>query len=134
MRGLIIFISAVLLVSLVIGKSGVIRVVPYTAMEGPLKVEKTRIEWHFEKLNFVKALTQRRSKFSPAKAKSLFPQIKKKKKPTRKLTHRLVLTNGAILEGSVVQTNAKGVLFGIEDGEIFFRHDEITSLEEKNQP
>lgn len=123
MRGLLIFISCVLLLYFVVEKSGVIRLVPYAAKEGPLQVEKTRLEWHPEKLSlFWKELFQKRRAFSPKKTST-----SKKEKPT----HRLHLKNGAVLTGNIVEQNQEGIVFRSEGVDIFFHKNEISSLEKK---
>ena len=50
MKGLIIIISCVLLVFLILEKSGALVTVSYKTREGVIQVEHTRWEWHPEKI------------------------------------------------------------------------------------
>ena len=51
MKGLVIFISILLLSLLILEKSGALHAGSYTVVEGTIRVEKTRVEWHPEKIS-----------------------------------------------------------------------------------
>jgi len=130
MRGLIIVISCIILVFVVLDKSGAFRVTSYTVTERTLKVEKTRFEWHPEKLTFYFKTFSKKWRERFFKKGSSSPEVRKvKKKGERAAPSRLVLKSGAILKGRVIQKNKEGVLFESEGGEVFFSRDEIVLLE-----
>ena len=125
MRTVIVVASCIILLFFLLEKSGALLAVHYTVLEGPIKIAKTRWEWHPEKLtSFLKRLPQKWHNRFLKKGTS----ITAKAKP-QKPTHRLVLKNGTLLRGNVVLNSEKGVLFYSEGGEVFFDRDEISSLE-----
>ena len=129
MKGLVIFISFVLLILLVLEKSGALITSTYTEREGIINVEKTRLEWHPEKLSpYFNTLPQKTKKILRFLLGKKSSHKEKKKVKAKEWDQQLVLKNGAVLAGKVVEKNEKGILFQTAEGQIFFRSDEITSL------
>ncbi|MBI4436908.1 MAG: hypothetical protein HY590_05835 [Candidatus Omnitrophica bacterium] len=129
MKLLVIFVSVVLLVLLVLERSEVLTTSTYTEREGIIQVEKTRLEWHPEKLSpYLKKLPQKAKKVLRLMLGIKSAPKEKKKAKVKGPAQQLILKNGAMLTGKVVEKNDKGILFQTEEGQIFFRSDEIASL------
>ena len=128
MKGLVIVISCVILVFLALDKSGAFRITTYTVTEGTLKIDKTRFEWHPEKLTVYLKTFSKKWREPLLKEESNSQKVKKTEKP---IPSRLILKNGVVLKGYVIQKSEQGVLFQSEGGEVFFNRNEIASLETK---
>ena len=128
MRGILIFLSSLFLIFWILEKSGTLAMVPYTTREGTIQVQKSRIEWHPEKipLFFQKLFPKTGSGLSRTRSEGS-SKTKKAKGPFQKL----ILKNGALLQGKVTQKTDEGIVFETEEGKIFFRQDEVASLTEK---
>ncbi len=128
MKGFLVILSCIILVFIVLEKSGAFFVGSKTALEGAVKVEKTSWEWHPEKVGpYLKSVSDKwLGRFSKPT-----PAVPQKKRKIQKPTHRLLLKNGTTISGGVVRQDNQGILFRSEEGEIFFHHDEILSIEEK---
>ncbi len=129
MKSLVAFISLILLVLFVFEKSGALTSVSYTVREGVIKVQRTRLEWHPEKLmpffrNTVATLKITYLRLTQKKTRGESEKKGKLHGPQQ----ILVLTNGGILRGHVARETEEGIFFETEDGELFFRKDEIGSL------
>ena len=132
MKATIIFMSCILLLLLVFEKSGAFVTVSYQAIEGGIKVDKTRWEWHPERI-FPYLHTFFQKKSGPLSKKQALPskKIRNKGAKQEKPPYRLSLKNGAVLKGNVLREDEEGVLFQLEDGEIYFQRTEISSLEKE---
>lgn len=128
MKGFLVILSCIILVFIVLERSGAFFVGSKMALEGGVKVEKTIWEWHPEKVGpYLKSVSDKwlGPFFKPA------PTAPQKKRKIQKATHRLLLKNGTAISGGVVRQDQQGILFRSEEGEIFFHRDEILSVEEK---
>jgi len=129
MKGLVIFISIVLLILLVLEKSGALITSTYTEREGVINVEKTRLGWHPEKLSpYFNTISQKTKKLLRLLLGKKNSHKEKKKEKVKELDQQLILKNGAVLTGKVIEKSEKGILFKTAEGQIFFRSDEIASL------
>ncbi len=126
MKSFIVILSCIILVFIVLEKSGAFVVGSAMTKNGVIKVEKTTWEWHPEKIEpyLKESYYQWVGRFFKTTVSPL-----KKAKHLEKPTHRLVLQNGTVILGSVVRKDANGVLFRSEGGEVFFNHTEILSIE-----
>ncbi len=132
MRGLVVLISSILLLFFLLDKSGAFRMVPYNVREGTYTVEKTRPEWHPERIQpYLKRLYLEWVEQPIQKGIAFFNKDTPFGKTSGKTSHRLVLKDGLVLKGQLISRDEKGILFESDGGRIFFEHDEIISLEKE---
>lgn len=87
MKAIILWISLILLVYAVLEKSGTLRLLPVKTKEGTIEVEKTRLEWHPERLvPYLKQLYQ----------KGCAPVLKKGREWLRGLRSERVVSGGRL--------------------------------------
>ena len=126
MKSFVIILSCIILAFILLDKSGAFVVGSKVVRNGTVKVEKTSWEWRPEKIGpYLKAFYSKWVKRFLKPTVSVSTKAKKIHKPI----DRLILKNGTVLLGNVVRNDEKGVLFRSEEGDIFFGHDEILSIE-----
>jgi len=101
---------------------------------GIIGVEESTMQWHPERfVPYVKEHTLKgaRTLFRMLKGSSSTTTSSKKKKPS-KTFDRVVLNDGTVLDGTIVEEEEQGLYFEVDGGMIFFRYDEIASYGTKN--
>ena len=127
MKSFILILSCIILVVILFDKSGAFIVGSKNVRDGAVNVEKTSWEWHPEKIGpYLKVLY---SKWANRFFKPTVSVSTKKPKKTHTPLDRLILKNGTVLLGNVIRKDENGILFRSEEGDIFFGHDEILSIE-----
>ena len=127
MKSFIIILSCIILLVILFDKSGAFLVGSKIVRDGAVNIEKTSWEWHPEKIG--PYLEVFYSKWANRFFKPVVSVSTKKAKKTHKPVDRLILKNGTALLGNVIRKDENGILFRSDEGDIFFGHDEILSIE-----